>query len=221
MLVQPALRRHRGGDNHWDGTAGALTGADDVGVPDISLALTDNEPGHASGISRAQDRPEIAGFFESLSDEIEGYRRARKVCQAPAGLGRHAQDAIGVVAIANFVEHGSGDRLQHNASATSLLQEVCMDGRDGFSEVDSRHRKRVVQGQAQGARPINEQELLPVALAALAQFHQVFDGGIVQAGDDLGHSSQSLLQRASAPLGRTRVPSAWGITISMRVSRPP
>src|SRR5712691_7791980 len=57
VLVQPALRLHHGGNNNWDGTEGALTGADDVGVPDISLALTDNEPGHASGISRAQDRP--------------------------------------------------------------------------------------------------------------------------------------------------------------------
>src|SRR5262245_13653468 len=96
-----------------------------------------------------------------------------------------------------------------------------MDGSDGFSEVDSRYRNRIVQGQAQGAHPINEQKFLPIALAALAQFHQAFDGGIVQAGDDLGHNPQSLLQRASAPLGSTRVPSLCRIPISMLISRPP
>src|SRR5262245_57246937 len=104
MLVQPALYLHHGGKNKWDGTEGALTGADDVGVPDISLTFTNNEPGHTRSIGRAQDRPEIPRFFEALSNEIEGYCRARQVCQASARLGRHAQHTIGVIAIANFVE---------------------------------------------------------------------------------------------------------------------
>jgi len=121
VLAQPVLRLHRGGNSNRDGTEGALTGADDVRIPDICLALTDDEPGHASSISGAQDRSQIPGFLESLSDEIEGHSRTREMCQAYTGLGGYAQDAVGVIAIANFVEHGRGDRLQRDASGTGLV----------------------------------------------------------------------------------------------------
>ena len=57
-----------------------------------------------------------------------------------------------------------------------------------FGEVDGGDRKRIVQGQAQGPGTINEHQLLPVAGATLAEFHKVFDGRIMQAGDGPNHS---------------------------------
>src|SRR5438132_365017 len=94
-----------------------------------------------------------------------------------------------------------------------------MGGCDILGEVDGSDRKRLVQGQAQSPSPSNKHQVLPIAFATLAEFHQVFDGRIVQAGDGPDHDPQSLLQRASVPLGSTR-PSLWGMTISILVRRP-
>jgi hypothetical protein len=56
-----------------------------------------------------------------------------------------------------------------------------------FGDIESRDRKRVVQGQVQGPSPVNKQQLLTVAGATLAEFYEVFDSRIVQAGEGLGH----------------------------------
>ena len=62
-----------------------------------------------------------------------------------------------------------------------------MDMGSVFVEIDGRDRKRIVQCQAQGPSPINEHQLLPITGATLAEFHKVFDGRIMQAGDGPDH----------------------------------
>src|SRR5215813_6178263 len=89
-----------------------------------------------------------------------------------------------------------------------------------FGKVDSSDWKRIVQGQVQGPSPINKHQVLPLAGATLAEFHQVFDGRIMQAGDGLDHGPYSRLQRARAPLGSTCVPPLCGMVISMLVRKP-
>jgi hypothetical protein len=44
-----------------------------------------------------------------------------------------------------------------------------------------------MQCQAQGPSTVNEHQMLPIAVATLTELHEVFDGRVVHAGDDLDH----------------------------------
>ena len=79
------------------------------------------------------------------------------------------------------------DLLDRDSSNTGMLQEVGMGVGAIFGDVDGRDRKRIVQGQAQGPSPINVHQVLPIAGATLAEFYEVFDCRIMQAGDGLDH----------------------------------
>jgi hypothetical protein len=123
-LAQPLQHLWRRGDGDGDRAEGALTGTDDIRIPDVRLALTDDEAGDASGIGGAQDSPQIAGFLEPFRDHVEPQTPRRESGQLRPGLGGNAQDTIGVVAIANFVKDCRADLLEGDPHNTSALQEV-------------------------------------------------------------------------------------------------
>ena len=64
-----------------------------------------------------------------------------------------------------------------------------MDMGNVFVEIDGRDRKRIVQCQAQGPSPINKHQVLPIAGTTLAEFYEVFDCRIMQAGDGPDHGT--------------------------------
>ena len=101
-LAQPSQHLWRRGAGNGDSAEGALTGTDDIRIPDIRLASADDEAGDASGIGRAQNSPQIAGFFEPFGDDVERQTPRRESCELHPGLGGNTQDTIGVVAIANL-----------------------------------------------------------------------------------------------------------------------
>ena len=98
-----------------------MTGADDIRIPDVRLAIADDEAGDASRIGRAQNSPQIAGFLEPFGDYVERQTRRRESCQLRPRLGGNAQDTIGVVAITDFVKDCSADLLECDSSNTGTL----------------------------------------------------------------------------------------------------
>ena len=147
-LAEPSQHLWRRGDGDGDSAEGTLTGTDDIRIPDVRLAIADDEAGDASGIGRAQNRPQIAGFLEPFGDDVEGQPRRRESREFRPGLGGNAQDTIGVVAIANFVKDCRADFLERDSSNMGALQEIGMGVCGIFGEVDGGDRKRIVQCQA-------------------------------------------------------------------------
>jgi hypothetical protein len=60
-LAQPSQHLGRRGDGNGDSAEGALTGADDVRIPDVRLASADDKAGDASRIGRAQNGSQSEG----------------------------------------------------------------------------------------------------------------------------------------------------------------
>ena len=121
MLAQPSQHFWRRGDGDGDSAEGALTGADDIRIPDVRLAIADDEAGDASRIGRAQNGPQIAGFLKAFSDHVEQQTPRWESCQLRPGLSGNAQDTISVIAIANFVKDCSADLLEYYPSDPGTL----------------------------------------------------------------------------------------------------
>ena len=113
-----------------------MTGADDIRVPDVRVTIADDEASDASCIGRAQDGPQIAGFLKPFSDHIERQTRHRESGQSRLRLRGNAQNAIGVIAVANFAEDCRADLLECNPSTTGALQQVGMVVGDLLGEVN-------------------------------------------------------------------------------------
>ena len=70
-LAQPIQHLWRRSNGDGDRAEGTLTGADDIRIPDVRLAIADDEAGDASRIGGAQNRPQIAGFLEPFGDDVK------------------------------------------------------------------------------------------------------------------------------------------------------
>ena len=87
-LAEPSQHLWRRGNGDGDSAEGALTGADDIRVPDVRVTIADDEAGDASRIGRAQDGPQIPGFLKPFGDQIERQTGHRESGQGLPQAGR-------------------------------------------------------------------------------------------------------------------------------------
>lgn len=188
--LQPSADRGAGGDGDGHRKEHARGGAYDVGIEEIGDRIAHDEGVHAGGVGAAEDGAEITGFFDGLYDEEKGRGGERKVVEGVAPLGGDGEETVGALAVGDFSEGGLGEFEKASAGGLGLSEE----GGLVFAEIPSGGVIELGEGNiffqsaADLAVAFDEEDAGLVAGAAVAQFHQLFDARILEAGDEFdGH----------------------------------
>ena len=95
----------------------------------------------------------------------------------------YAEQPVRCAPIGHLLEHGGGRFLAHGAGAGEALHQFGLAPRrvEVRAEVKRLHRECRLRRSAEFAQSFDDEALLAVAMAAVAEPHDILDAGVVNA----------------------------------------
>ncbi len=175
-------------DDDGDGEEDAGGGADDVGVEDVGNGVAEDDGVDSGGVGAAEEGAEVSGFFNAFADEEERVGGELEVGEAEAVLIGDAEEAVGSVAVGAFLEGGFGEFEKLGAGGFGVGEELVFVFAEEpvAGEIEFADGDLAGEGAGQFAVAFDEELGGGVAVAAVAEFYEVFDPWILKTGDEFG-----------------------------------
>lgn len=169
---------------------GSLGGADGIGIKRVAERIGEEAGIGSGGIGGAKDGPEIPRFFDTDENDEKWIVGLGQIVKGAIALVGDCEEAVGRLAVGDLGEDlgGHGDAGERGRrSGIELVEEI--EGL-GVGKVILGKEEGIdgpvrLQGALAFAEALNEEEALTLAVAVLAQAQEVFNAGILAAGDAL------------------------------------
>lgn len=195
FFPQPHVHGFGIGNNHRHGKKYSGRGAHHVGIKDIGDRIAHDDRVDSGRIGAAQDRAEVTGFLDRFHHEQERRGFQGKIRQSAPPLGRDGQQAIRTFAIGDFCKGVFRKFKKLRTGLPRLLNQ------GGFifaqkpigAEIQFVESDIFLQSPADLAISFHQKEARFVTIPAIAEFDELFDAWVLQAGDFFGerHSPET------------------------------
>lgn len=169
---------------------GALGGADGVGIKRVAERIGEEAGIGAGGIGGAKDSAEVTRFFDTDENDEKRVVGCGQIVEGAIALVGDCEEAVGRLTVGDLGEDlgGHGDAGERGRRCgVELVEEVegLGIGKVILGKEEGIDGPVCLQGALAFAEALDEEEALALAVTILAEAQEVFDAGILAAGDAL------------------------------------
>lgn len=183
VFLEPLDARFRGARYGRYAEEGTNRGADDVGVVEVALWVTDNDGIDMGGIGRAQDGTHIARFLDTLQDDYQGGFAQVELVKGVLLGNDLGNDTLSTTAICHLIIYVGGELEDTGSINHRLLSAINL-----WTPEEGVYPITALDTTLYLSPTLNDKQSVTAALLRLLlQFEQQLYLRILSTGDDVSH----------------------------------